>query len=152
VLYLQKDLLVLISVRGRVNPRAIVWLEGLGKLKKNVMTSSGLEPMTFQNKYTHSHKHTKLQPDIQNFKAEVLSLNCDDWSIIHLPMQFLFMQIKVFLEHIFLSTEFTPVGALSTTRKMIRHASHAPIFFVTQSTLVLLQCLKSFQVCYQLFS
>jgi hypothetical protein len=39
--------LVLISVRGRINPRAIVWLEGLGKLK-NPMTSSGIKSVTFQ--------------------------------------------------------------------------------------------------------
>jgi hypothetical protein len=37
--------LVLISVRGS-DPRAIVQLEGLGKLKKSI--SSGLEEMTFQ--------------------------------------------------------------------------------------------------------
>jgi hypothetical protein len=36
---------VLISVRGRVDPRAIVGLEGLDKLKKS--TSSGFDPATF---------------------------------------------------------------------------------------------------------
>jgi hypothetical protein len=38
--------MVLISVGGSVDPRAMVWLEGLGQLK-NLMTSSGMEPMTF---------------------------------------------------------------------------------------------------------
>jgi hypothetical protein len=46
VLYPQKYLLVIISVGGRVNSRAMVGLEGLGKLKKNPMTSSGLKPVT----------------------------------------------------------------------------------------------------------
>jgi len=41
------------------------------------------------------------------------------------------MQIEVFLEHVLLSTEFTLVGALCTTWKVIRHACHTPIFFVT---------------------
>jgi hypothetical protein len=38
--------LVLISVRGLVEPRAIVWLEGLGKLKHPL--HPGLDPATFQ--------------------------------------------------------------------------------------------------------
>jgi hypothetical protein len=39
--------LVLISVRGLVEPSVILRLEELGKLK-NPMTSSGLEPATFR--------------------------------------------------------------------------------------------------------
>jgi hypothetical protein len=39
--------LVLISVRGCINPRAIVQLKGLSQLK-NPMASLGIEPATFQ--------------------------------------------------------------------------------------------------------
>jgi hypothetical protein len=36
------------SFLSETNPRAIVWLEGLGKLKKKSITSSGLDHATFQ--------------------------------------------------------------------------------------------------------
>jgi hypothetical protein len=39
--------LVLISVSGRVDPKVIVLLEGLGLLK-NLMTTSEIEPATFR--------------------------------------------------------------------------------------------------------
>jgi hypothetical protein len=45
-LYLPRRFLVLISVRGWVDPRAIMWLEGLGQLK-NPVTSLGIGPVTF---------------------------------------------------------------------------------------------------------
>jgi hypothetical protein len=43
----QRRFLVLISVRGSVDHKTILRLEGLGKLK-NLMTSSGTEPVTFR--------------------------------------------------------------------------------------------------------
>jgi hypothetical protein len=46
-LYPPERFLVLIPVRGRVNPGAIIRLEGLGKLK-SPMTSSGSNPRTFR--------------------------------------------------------------------------------------------------------
>jgi hypothetical protein len=46
-LYPQGRFLVIVSVRDWVDPRAIVQLEGLGKLK-NPVTSSGFKPVTFR--------------------------------------------------------------------------------------------------------
>jgi hypothetical protein len=46
--FTSKKTQVLVSVRGRVDPRATVRLERFGQLKY-LMASSGIEPATFQN-------------------------------------------------------------------------------------------------------
>jgi hypothetical protein len=53
-------LLVLIYVRGCVNPRGNVWLEGLDKLKTQI-TSSGPQPATFRPvAQRHNHLHSRV--------------------------------------------------------------------------------------------
>jgi hypothetical protein len=47
-LYSPGRFLVFVSIRGWVDPRVIMRLEGLGKLKNAITSSSGLEPAIFR--------------------------------------------------------------------------------------------------------
>jgi hypothetical protein len=70
--------LVLIFVRGYINPRVIVWLEGLGQLK-NPMTSSGIETATFR---IVAYCLNQLRYRIRNKNAS-LSVTFSDRQLIH---------------------------------------------------------------------
>jgi hypothetical protein len=70
ILYPPGRFVVLISVRGLVDTRAIVWLEGLGKLKNS--TSLGLKPVILTacsivpqpTTIPHATKYKKCQGEI----------------------------------------------------------------------------------------
>jgi hypothetical protein len=68
-------LLVLISVGGWVDPRALVWLEGLGQLK-NPMTSLGIEPATFRP-VAYCLKQVHYRVPLHNIQRRLLKRLCN---------------------------------------------------------------------------
>jgi hypothetical protein len=73
-----RKLLVLISVRGRVDPRAMVRLEEPRQLKNPMTSSLGMEPAKCLNKLRHRVRTPPPPPQKKNGVRDALS--CSQWA------------------------------------------------------------------------